>query len=464
MNKPIIPVNAVPRRSFLKTLTGAAMAAPLGFPAITRAANLNSRLQHASIGVGGMMGGNDLRTFLQHGKLDMVAICDVDKTQLDAAQKLAPGARSYADWREMLEKEGDKIDSVNIAVPDHMHAAIAMAAILRKKHVYCQKPLCHDVAEIRALTIAAKKAGIVTQLGTQHASGQGDLMAVAWLREGIIGKIKNVYLCSNRTGAEEYRPAGPRPSAPVAPPESLNWDLWLGTAPVRPYAPTIYHPSKWRGWLDFGTGWSGDIGCHIFDAVWKGLNLTAPVKVSAEVQESWKNSPERRADTWPQSNHITWTFAANPAWAGPELKVEWFDGEFFPPEEVRKLYTGSKYPEESAMVIGTEGAMLIPHQHGPQLLPGDKFKAAARPKVPVRNHYNHFVDCILDSSMTESNFAVSGPMAECIILGTVGIRAAGQELTWDAPAMKVGGSAEAAKWLQREYREGWKVPGVGDVA
>ncbi|MCX7888096.1 MAG: gfo/Idh/MocA family oxidoreductase, partial [Verrucomicrobiae bacterium] len=146
-----------------------------------------------------------------------------------------------------------------------------MTAVHCRRHVYCQKPLCHDVFECRAVTRAAQAAGVVTQLGTQFASGVGDRIAVHWLREGAIGKAKRVITCSNRSGAVGlYRLPGPRPAQGQPPPPELAWDLWLGTAPVRPYTPGIYHPVKWRAWQDFGTGWSGDIGCHIFDAVWKG--------------------------------------------------------------------------------------------------------------------------------------------------------------------------------------------------
>ena len=197
----------------------------------------------------------------------------------------------------MLEKEGPRIDSINAAVPDHSHFSIAYSAIQKGKHVYCQKPLCHDVAEVRELTQAAIAKGVVTQLGTQLASTIHDRTAVLWLKEGRIGKIKRAYLCSNRPGAiEDYRLRGPRPAAGQEPPKSLAWDLWIGTAPARPYAPEIYHPTKWRAWQDFGTGWSGDIGCHIFDAVWKGLDLKPASTVQAEVQESWKTSPDRRAE------------------------------------------------------------------------------------------------------------------------------------------------------------------------
>ena len=151
------------------------------------------------------------------------------------ASEALPDARAYTDWRELLKKEGDKIDSVNVTVPDHNHFPIAYQAIRKGKHVYCQKPMCHDVAEVRALTEAAVKAGVITQLGTQIASRQGDRIAVQLLKDGAIGKVKHAYLCSNRPGAvENYRLIGPRPPQGQEAPENLNWDLWIGTAPVRP--------------------------------------------------------------------------------------------------------------------------------------------------------------------------------------------------------------------------------------
>src|SRR2546421_1428464 len=355
------PTAPFSRRRFLQTAALATLAAPSILPSGLRAAAPNSKLNHACIGVGGM-GWNDLHNFQQHPRVQVTALCDVDSNNLARAAKAAPGARIYSDWREMLEKEGNKIDSVNVTVPDHMHFPIAFEAIQAGKHVYCQKPLCHDVTEVRALTAASIKAGVLTQLGTQFASGPGDRMAVQLLKSGAIGKVKHAYLCSNRTGAiESYRLKGPRPPKGEEPPGNLNWDLWLGVAPARPYAPDIYHPAKWRAWQDFGTGWSGDIGCHIFDAVWKGLGLRAPSSIVAEVQDSWEKSPTRRADTWPQGDHITWTFPGGDRIEGKELTLEWFDGEFYPPKEVRELYSGGEYPAESSLLAGTHGALLLPH-------------------------------------------------------------------------------------------------------
>jgi predicted dehydrogenase len=452
----------ISRKEFLalSALGGLGLMAGCATSPAARRVPPGGKLRHACIGVRGM-GGNDLQSFKDHPQLEIVALCDVDKSHLADAAKDVPDARQYQDWRELLAKEADNIDSVNIAVPDHMHAIIALAFIRAGKNVYCQKPLAHDVAECRAIAIAARKAGVVTQLGTQFAAGMGDRLAVQLLRQGVIGKVKRVVLCSNRPGAEMYRLAGPRPVEGSPVPPELDWNLWIGTAPGRPYAPKIYHPTIWRSWQDFGTGWSGDIGCHIFDAVWKGLGLTAPLSVVAEVQDSWKNSPERRADTWPQANHITWIFPGSEITDGNELPVEWFDGDKFPPPDVQKIALAEpkvpEYPAEASMVIGTEGALLLPHQSMPILLPREKFKGVPQTIAKGPTHYHRFVDACLGGEPTLSHFTQTGPMAEAIILGTVAIRVPGVELQWDAKHLRITNHPEANHLLRRAYRKGWEV-------
>lgn len=449
------------RRQFLHSL--APIAGVLAAPNILRAAHLNGRLQHACIGVGGMMGFNDFQNFKQHPRTDVVAICDVDSRNLERALKEVPNARSYRDWREMLAKEGGRIDSINATVPDHMHAAICFSAMQAGKHAYCQKPMCHDVAEVRALTQIAANKNLKSQLGNQHASGAGDRMAVAYVMAGAIGKIKHVYLCSNRASGMAYRLKQPKPpEVPV--PAELEWNLWLGTAPARPFAQDVYHPGKWRSWLDFGTGWSGDIGCHIFSAPWKALGLKAPTSIHARVNKSWMESPALRAQLWPQANHVTWVFPGNDLTSGGRpLTVEWFDGvepDFYIPEEFRKLHPGGKFPEEAALFIGDNGALLLPHTSGPQLLPKEKFATLARPQVKGENHYHSFVNSILDNTPCESSFDVSGALSEAVILGTVAIRTPGVKLEWDAQALKIINSTEANSLLRRSYRDGWKINGL----
>jgi predicted dehydrogenase len=450
---------SVSRRKFLQSAATAALAAPFILRCSSNAPSSKNKLNHACIGVGGM-GWSDLQKFKEDPNVQIVAICDVDAINLKKAAEALPDARTYTDWREMLKKEGDKIDSVNVTVPDHNHFAIAYQAIREKKHVYCQKPMCHDVTEVRILTEAAVRAGVITQLGTQIASRKGDRTAVQLLKDGAIGKIKHAYLCSNRPGAvENYRLFGPRPQLGQEAPGNLNWDLWTGTAPVRPYSPEIYHPTKWRAWQDFGTGWSGDIGCHIFDAVWKGLGLKPPISVVAEVQKSWQNSPERKPDTWPQGDHITWMFHGNDLTDSDLLPLEWFDGEFYPPKDVRELFVGKEYPAESAMLIGTEGALLIPHNELPVLLPESKFINYKIPEFEAGNHYHSFVVACLGGPKTESHFAQTGPMTEAILLGTVAIRIPDKLLEWNSVNMKFSNYPEADKYLRRKYRDGWHVAG-----
>ena len=448
------------RRDFIKNagaLTGLTLAGCSTVPARRTAFGPNDKLRHASIGVGGM-GAYDLYNFLSHPRVEVVAICDVDSNHLAKAAEKAPNARKYADWRELLDKED--IDSINIAVPDHQHAIIALEAMRRGKNVYCQKPLCHDVAECRKVALEAERCRVVTQLGTQFAAAGGDRLAVAFLRAGMIGAVKKVYLTSNRTGAEQYRLEGPRPAQSIPAPKTLAWDLWLGTAPVRPFAEHIYHPAKWRSWQDFGTGWSGDIGCHIFDAVWKGMKLgnASPRTICAQVQESWKKSPVRRNDLWPQSNHITWTFDGVPASDGRPFTMEWFDGEFYPPEDGQSIAREAgfeKFPEEAAMVFGTEGAILIPHQKLPHLLPKAKFASVKMPKLPFKNHYYDFADCCLGVTENASPFQKTGPMAETIILGTVAIRRPDETLRWNADQLAFADNPAATALLRRTWRTGW---------
>lgn len=444
------------RRKFIQTTATAAIAAPFVFNSCQT--EPDGFLNMACIGIGGM-GLHDLKQYMEHPYVKIVAICDVDSERLKHASELLPEAKTYTDWRMLLENEKNNIEAVSITIPDHNHYAVAYSAIDLGKHVYLQKPMCHDVAEVRKITEAAVKAGVITQLGTQHASSANDRRAVKMIKDGAIGKIKHAYLCSNRPGIEKYRLAGPRPVEKYEAPENLDWDLWIGTAPMRSFAPNIYHPMVWRTWLDFGTGWSGDIGCHIFDAVWKGLDLKAPKTVIAEVQQSWKESPERRADTWAQSNHITWQFPGTELTESDTLPIEWFDGEFYPPKEIQDLYPGEKYPPESAMLVGSEGAMLIVHGGSTALLPQEKFEKYKAPEFEERNHYHHFVDACRGGENTESHFAQSGPMTEAILLGTVAIRVPDKLLEWDSQKLNFPNFPDANKFLSRTYRDGWNVGG-----
>jgi predicted dehydrogenase len=459
------------RRAFLATsalatagfFSGCATARP-------RRVSPNSKLCHACIGVGGM-GAADISNFKTHARTQIVALCDVDKDNLAKAAKEFPGARTYADWRELLAKEGDKIDSVNIAVPDHNHTIIAVNAMRAGKHVYCQKPLCHEIAECRLLRDTAKKMGVITQLGVQHSAGVGDRLAVQMLKDNVVGTVEHVYLFSNRKGISRIEVTRPEKADPV--PASLDWDLWLGTAPARPYAEKIYHPLLWRIWRDFGSAWVGDIGCHLYSAVWKGFGLTAPLTVKAEVQESWKNTPARFKDTWPQGAHITWVYPGNKKTAGKPLAVDWYDGmtgvsaaNLLPPPEIQALAKEvglEKLPDEGAVVAGAEGYLLLPHTNAPRLIL--KNKSAAKPPKPVLpawpSHYHEFLNACIEGRRSSADFALIAPMVEAILLGNVAERVPDTTLAWDPTAMRITDSEAANRFLHRSYRKGWNIPGLG---
>jgi predicted dehydrogenase len=224
-----------------------------------------------------------------------------------------------------------------------------------------------------------------------------------------------------------------------------------------------YHPGRWRQVLDFGTGWSGDIGCHIFDAAWKGFNLTKPISVKAKVDEEWKNNPERRAQLWSSGNHITWTFGGIPQSGHKPFTREWFDGEFYPHEDAQeyaRMAGFEKFPEEGLIVFGSEGAMLLPHTGGAIMLPKNKFESFEKPKMGGRNHYHHFLDAARGEAENESFFERTGPMTEAILLGTVATRVPDVELRWEAAGMRIPNSMEATKLLSRTYRKGWEAPRV----
>jgi predicted dehydrogenase len=416
------------------------------------------------------MGGADLSNFKTHARTQIVALCDVDKERLAKAASDFPGARTYTDWRDLLAKEGDRIDSVNIAVPDHMHTLIAARAMRAGKHVYCQKPLCHEIAECRLLRDTAKQMKVVSQLGVQHSASVGDRMAVQMLKDQAVGTVEHLYLFSTRKGVSRIEVTRPEKADPVPP--SLDWDLWLGTAPDRPYADKIYHPLLWRIWQDFGSAWVGDIGCHLHSAFWLGLGLTAPLSVKAEVQESWKSTPARFKDTWPQGAHITWTYPGNRKTGGKPLTVDWYDGmrgiaaaNLLPPPELAALAQEvglEKLPDEGAVVVGSEGWILFPHGTAPRLIMKDPSAAKpAKPKLPpCPSHYHEFLDACVEGKRSSADFSRVAPMVEAVLLGNVAERVPDTLLSWDAATMTIPNVPAANRFLRRAYRKGWELPGL----
>ncbi len=443
------------RRRFLKS--SAAWAGILVLPAASaRGYAANEKLRLACIGCGGM-GYADYQQIRSHGAVEIAALCDVDANHLGHLQAAEPQAPAYADWRVLFDRESDRFDAVTVATPDHSHAGPVLAALRRGKHVYCEKPLCHNVAEVRAVTRAAREAGVRTQLGTQGASGAASRLAVRLVKDGVVGTVRRVAIRQHRPDAGNYRLEGPRPAQGAEPPEPLDWDLWLGPAPVRPYAPGIYHPALWRTWLDFGTGWLGDIGCHQLHFAWRALDWTAPIDVVAQVEPSWRASPARRADTWPRSAQVRWTFPGNRYTDGP-ITLDWYDGDFPVDEELIEIVDHGEMQTSSAYVIGDEGTVCL--DGSVRLFPHAKFEDHPRPQVEAGNHYHDFVDACLSGGATESDFAHSGPMTEAVLVGTVAQRVPDTLLEWDSAELAFTNSDEAQALVRRPYRQGWEIDGV----
>ena len=430
------------RRSFLKALGTAALAAPF----VTRdliARPPSNVLRHASFGAGGMAW-SDLTELAKFKQLQLVAVADVDLNRTGEVKKMFPRARIYQDWRELLDKEGKQIDSVNVSTPDHMHAPIAMSALQLGKNVYCQKPLTHDLYEARKLTEFARLKGVVTQMGIQIHSSSFYRLAPLLIQAGTIGRIKEVH---SFVGAIWGDPA-PRPEVADPVPEGFNWDLWQGVCAQRSFIGNgYYHPMNWRKRLDFGTGSLGDMACHLFDPVFMALELTAPISVRSEgtAPSQW---------SWPLDNEVHYVFPGTRYTAEKTLPVTWYDGSRRPPPEIKALLEGDAFPGGGSIFVGTQGVLVLPHWSRPLLYPDKKFKDLKFPEVKELNHWGSFVEACLGGAKTTANFDYAGPLAEAVLVGTVGVRFPKTTLQWDAKALTFN-EAEANQFIRRQYRSGW---------
>lgn len=440
----------ISRRAFLQTVAAGAAVAPLVLPRRVFAAPSSGRLQHAAIGVQGQ-GAHDLGSIFSCDKVDVVALCDIDQKNLERAAQLHPSARLYRDWRELLEKEAKNIQSVNIATPDHMHAAPTITALNLGLAVYCEKPLTHDVYEARQVTLAAAKAGVATQMGNQIHSHEFYRKAVHWLREGAIGKVKEWHSWASAQFTNETKK---RPLGKHQVPGHVDWDLWLGTAPKRPYLKDTYHPFKWRTYRDFGGGATGDFGCHIFDPVFTALEIGAPLRVSAE-------SESVSDEVYPGWTIATYEFPGTAYTAGKNITGVWMDGGKKPAVSLSPhLPKDFELPSSGSIVIGEEGTLLIPHVGEPKLFPEDKFANYPVPALEPVDHYHQFVEAALGNGTCGSNFAYAGPLTETVQLANIANRFPGQVLEWDAATMEITNFSKGNKFLRRKYRRGWEVDGL----
>jgi predicted dehydrogenase len=434
----------------------------------------NDKLNIAGVGAGGK-GAGDLRCCSDE---NIVALCDVSEASAAATRKKFPQARFYKDFRVMLEKE-KSIDAVDIATPDHMHAAIAAMAIKMGKHVYCQKPLTHDVYEARTLRDLARKYKVATQMGNQGSASDGLRRAVEVVHSGLIGPVRQAYVWTNRPiwrqGME--RPVG---SDPV--PEGLDWDLWLGTAPWRPYKAewpetagagrrSVYQPFVWRGWLDFGTGALGDMACHTVNWPFRALKLEYPTEIEAESSGLTK-------DMYPNSSKIRFEFPARGD--QPPVTLWWFDGGNKPPKEVTSNVASllDKVSGSGCILVGDKGELFSPddgdgdfrffaklkdekelmrateHEAAkaiPQTIPRNLFKGG----TDERQHLEWIAAC-KGGAPAYSNFDVAAYLTEIMLLGCVALRT-GRKLEWEGPKMRARNAPEASQYVRREYRKGWKL-------
>lgn len=440
----------IQRRTFIRQ----GLAATLSAPAILSARSPNSNFQVASIGVGGM-GGRTMHSVAQHPSVKLIGLCDVDSATLAQAGKEFADARRFADFRELLSKLGDEVDGVTIGTPDHMHAIQAITALRAKKHVYLQKPLTHHISEVRALKREAANAGTTTQMGTQGHSGIEARMTAELIRNGAIGKVKEV-ICWENKPATWWPKVTVRKAEADTIPANLNWDLWLGVAEPVPFLDQAYHPKMWRAWTDFGVGMMGDMGCHYFDVVYACLGLTTPNRVRCIDEVS-------SGPLYASKRQLEYEFPATPFTSDGVVKMTWSDGGY--PFDTTKVIQPAALTREARSgicFIGETGSIFKLHQQRPWLLPDEKFKDFAFPKVPPADHYKDWVDAAMAGKKASTDLVSYGcPLTEAVLLGVIAERNPGDWVSWDAEAGTITNRPELNPQLQRSYRDGWKVEGLG---
>jgi predicted dehydrogenase len=445
----------------------------------------SDKLLIAGIGVGGK-GESDIWNFYNSGKAEIAFLCDVDEKRAALSRKRFPKAKFYHDYRVMLEKEYKHFDAASISGPDHVHAIQALAAMQMGKHVYVQKPLTHTIAEARALTLAAEKYKVVTQMGNQGASGEGVRQIQEWYEAGIIGEVHTVFVFTDRP----VWPQGiPWPKAKATVPSTLKWDLWLGPAPYRDYVDKLV-PFNWRGWWDFGTGALGDMGCHLMEAPYKIMGLGYPTEATCSVGSVFVDEFKRGyfPESCPPSSHVILKFKGK---AGkPDVKMIWMDGGI-QPERPEELDANSPMGDggNGIIMVGTKGKIMADvYGANPRLLPESLMKETRVPKSLYRvpgneeGHYTQWVEACIGGFGSESYnrlsapFSISGPLTEVVLMGNLAIRsfdirrasAADKnsfsypgryiKLLWDGPQMKVTNFDEANAFVSKKYREGFGMP------
>lgn len=429
------------RREWLvTTLGGGVLSGSLPAASYRRVSGALEKLNIGAIGVGGR-GAGDLDGVSSE---NIVALCDVDSGALGAAGARHPGAKKYKDYRQLLEQKD--LEAVIIGTPDHHHAPATVRALRRGLHVYCEKPLTHTVEEARLVTKLAAEKKLATQMGTQNHQHPGYLRLVELLRSGAIGRVREVHVITDRPG--KWWPQGmDKPTVAQKVPAHLDWDLWLGPAAQRDFN-AAYAPFKWRGWWDFGCGAIGDMAIHLMDPTFWALELDrplGPVKVSSE-------GPPANPFSAPKWMHTILEFKLSSR--QPPVQVHWYEGEVQLPREIAR-----ELPMNGSLFIGDQGKIAIQHDHGPKLLPEEKFKDFKAPEPylpPSPGHHRQWIEACKTGSPTGSHFGYAGPFTELVLLGNVAHRV-GETIEYDLARGKVLNVPGANAYLGKEYRKGWEV-------
>ena len=435
------------RRTFLRTTT----AALLGFQVVPRhvlgqgQTPPSNKLNIAGVGVGGQ-GGADLSEMKGE---NIVALCDVDEARAGGTFNAFPKAEKFKDFRVMLEKRKD-IEAVLVATPDHMHAPVTLAALRAGKHVYVEKPMAHTIEEARVMARVAAETGLVTQMGNQGHAGEGLRQIREWIQAGVIGTVREIHGWSDRP-VNWWKQPVPRPLDTPPVPATLDWDLWLGSAPQRAYNPA-YLPASWRAWFDFGNGAPGDMAVHNLDPAFYALDLDAPTSVEAVT------SPIG-AETYPAWQIITWQFAARGA--RPAVKMTWYDGGKLPPRPP-EMDADLNLGDNGIIFQGTNGAMLCGGWSGaPRLLPLSRHNSLKAPAKTIPRSIGHRAEWIQackdrKPADAKAGFAYSGPFVETLLIGILAVRLQ-QRIEWDAQNMQALNAPHAAPLIRKKYRPGFGI-------
>jgi predicted dehydrogenase len=472
-----MPVRISRRRALQLTAAGTLghfLTAPAASATSVRGAN--DKIRVAGIGVGGK-GSGDIE---QAGKLmSVVALCDIDDVRLAKRAASWPSAKIFTDYRKLFDEVAKDIDAVTVSTADHSHAPASVRAMLLGKHVYCQKPLTHTVAEARAMREVAAKQKVCTQMGNQGSALNGLRRAVELVHTGTIGAVREAHVWTNRP-AHYWKQAPDITARPkeAQVPKHVHWEEFIGPAPMRPYAVAFaprpaYHPHDWRGYWDFGTGALGDMACHTANMAFRALKLDAPTTVAAEAGEI-------NSETFPAWAHIRYMFPVRGD--APACTLHWYEGKrdgktVLPPEELlaKLLRKGEKLADSGSILVGDKGVLFSPDDYGAQfrLTPEKDFAGVqtTRPETVAEgvdldndpHMKKEWADAIRAGkpSLASSNFDYAGRLTEAMLLGNIAVRFAGTKLEWDAAKLRFTNSEPATKLVSKSYRKGWEVPGLG---